>query len=784
MMKTTYLDLDTGLRRYDENNPSPLRHSGVGRNPVLKGFLILIGFLSFFMPLFAHAAQQPLPPDQVFRLAVHAGDGMITAHWDILPDYYLYQARFKFISHTPGITLGKPQFPVGEKVHDKFFGDEVIYHHGVTVQIPYSGAGKLDLEAVYQGCNEKIGFCYPPQHQHVSLLLAAADKTAAATGAVHPPDLAALVSGGNSTDQSFPPPDQVFHFAAYAKDANTIEVRWQIADGYYLYRQKFHFASSDPDIQLGAPGFPQGEIKNDNYFGTSEVYKHDVDALIPVTRSGDTTRFTLTASYQGCATKGLCYPPITKTVLLDMATPGSTSTAIAAPAPEAASNGSQQDRLAALIRTGNLAWVFLAFIGLGLLLTFTPCVLPMIPIISGIIVGQGKKITTLHAFLLSLTYVLAMALTYTVAGVLVALLGSNIQLWLQNPWVLSLFALIFVLLALSMFGFYELQMPSAIQSRLAERSNRARSGAFTGVAVMGVLSALIVGPCITAPLVAALIVIGESGEPVRGGLALFALGLGMGIPLLIIGTSAGKLVPKAGHWMDAVKAVFGVMMLAVAIWFLSRVIPGPVTLFLWAALAIVCGIYLSALDPVAAGSSGWRKLWKGLGVLVLLYGIILLIGAATGGDDPLRPLERFSTRSANTSVGVVASPVAQSGLKFTRIKSVDDLDHALSAAAAAHKPAMLDFYADWCVSCKEMEHSAFMDPAVQTALAGSVLLQADVTADDAADQALLKHFGIYGPPSIMFFGRDGQELRDMRVVGYMDAPQFAAHVDHAFGARE
>ncbi|MGH8373280.1 MAG: thioredoxin family protein, partial [Gammaproteobacteria bacterium] len=290
-------------------------------------------------------------------------------------------------------------------------------------------------------------------------------------------------------------------------------------------------------------------------------------------------------------------------------------------------------------------------------------------------------------------------------------------------------------------------------------------------------------PCITAPLVAALIVIGESGEPVRGGLALFALGLGMGIPLLIIGTSAGKLVPKAGHWMNAVKAVFGVMMLAVAIWFLSRVIPGPVTLALWSGLAIVCGIYLSALDHIAHGASGWRKLWKGLGVLALLYGILLLIGAATGGDDPLRPLQRFSIPSSTSAPGAT-NPVAQSGLPFMRIKSVGDLQHALASAAAAHKTVMLDFYADWCVSCKEMEHGAFMDPMVHAALADSVLLQADVTANDATDQALLKHFGIYGPPSTMFFGNDGQELRDMRVVGYMDAQQFAAHVKHAFGAHE
>lgn len=746
-----------------------------------KLLIVCLGLIAL-TPLFARAGQQPLPPDQVFRAAVHAQGGMITAHWDILPDYYLYRDRFKFISHTPGITLGEPQFPPGEKVHDKFFGDEVIYHHGVTVEIPYTGSGKLDLETVYQGCNETIGFCYPPQRKHFNLTLAAAGSSA--TTAVHPPDLAALVNGSDDADQNFPPPDKVFRFAAHAKDANTVEVRWQIADGYYLYRQKFHFASSDPSIQLGAPGFPQGEIKNDNYFGTSEVYKHDVDALIPVTRSGDNTRFTLTATYQGCASKGFCYPPITKTVLLDLASPGSTAEIVPASGTETSGAAtSQQDKLANLIRSGNPLWVFLAFVGLGLLLTFTPCVLPMVPIISGLIVGQGKKITTMRAFLLSLTYVMAMALTYTVAGVLVALLGSNVQAWFQNPWVLSVFAAIFVALALSMFGFYELQLPSAIQTRLADHSNRARSGAFAGVAFMGVLSALIVGPCITAPLVATLIVIGESAQPVRGGLALFALGLGMGIPLLIIGTSAGKLVPKAGHWMNVVKAIFGVMMLGVAIWFLSRVIPGSVTLLLWATLVIVCGIYLGALEQVPHGASGWRKFWKGLGVLALLYGIILLIGAATGGDDPLQPLQRFRL-PAVASAQAKSDTVPASGLQFTRIKSVDDLQQALANAAAQHKTAMLDFYADWCVSCKEMEHGAFMDPAVHAALANSVLLQADVTANDAADQALLKHFGIYGPPSIMFFGRDGQELRDMRVVGYMDAQQFAAHVRSALGDHE
>jgi thioredoxin:protein disulfide reductase len=368
--------------------------------------------------------------------------------------------------------------------------------------------------------------------------------------------------------------------------------------------------------------------------------------------------------------------------------------------------------------------------------------------------------------------VLAMALTYTAAGVIVALIGANIQAWFQNPWIVSVFSLIFVLLALSMFGLYELQMPSAIQTRLVGFSNTQKGGAFVGVGIMGVLSALIVGPCITAPLVAALLVIGQSGDALRGGLSLFALGIGMGIPLLVVGTSAGKLVPKAGAWMQSVKYVLGVLLLGVAIWFLSRILPGQVTLALWAALAIFCAVFLLLTDARGA----WRKLWKALGTLLGIYGVIMLVGAATGGTNPIQPLARFKTASTTRAL------TDAHGLQFTHIKTLADLDQALAQASRNHQTAMLDFYADWCVSCKEMQHAAFMDANVKAALANTVLLQADVTANDAEDQALLKHFGIYGPPSIMFFNADGQELSDERVVGYMGAHDFEMHIRQTFGS--
>jgi thioredoxin:protein disulfide reductase len=754
----------------------------------MKKFLLLSIVLCWVPPLGVHADNQPLPPGQVYRLQVHPQNGVLMAHWDILPGYYLYKDKFRFISHTPGITLGTAQFPTGEQHRDQYFGAQEVFRNGVTASIPYSGSGRLQLEVGYQGCAD-IGFCYPPQQQQFNLMLTAAGtpqapaSTQAAndagrqtkTVAIHPPNLAALVNGNTSSD-SFPPPDQVFHFSAEAKDANTVGVSWQIADGYYLYRQKFHFISSDPNIALGAPGFPQGQIENDQYFGTSEIYRHSVDAMIPVSRSGNASAFDLTATYQGCADKGLCYPPITKTVRIDLAALGlAAQPGTNAAASRSAQPLSQQDRLARLIRSGNLAWVLLVFLGLGLALTFTPCVLPMIPIIAGLIAGQRDKPTTTHAFFLSLVYVLAMALTYTVAGVVVALAGANLQAWFQNPWIVSLFSLIFVLLALSMFGLYELQMPSAIQTRLVGFSNAQKGGAFVGVGIMGVLSALIVGPCITAPLVAALLVIGQSGDPLRGGLSLFALGIGMGIPLLIVGTSAGKLVPKAGAWMQSVKYVLGVVLLGVAIWFLSRILPGPLTLALWAALVMVCGVYLVLTDV----RSAWRKLWKAIGVLLVVYGMIMLAGAATGGSDPLQPLARFGIGAHSAALAAAGSPRSQ-GLRFTRIRDLADLDQALAQASRAHRTAMLDFYADWCVSCKEMQHGAFQDEGVQAALARSLLLQADVTANDAEDQALLKHFGIYGPPSIMFFNADGQELSAERVVGYMDAPDFETRIRQAF----
>jgi thiol:disulfide interchange protein DsbD len=574
-------------------------------------------------------------------------------------------------------------------------------------------------------------------------------------------------------------PDQAFQAEVRMDGPDTLVARWTIAPHHYLYREKFKVTLTEGQgVKLGEPVIPPGDEKDDEFLGKVRIFHNQVEIRVPVQRTGAAGAIGVELRYQGCAEAGICYPPIKKQVRLElpaagMATPALVQGVAAAPAtaPTAAAPQSQQDRLAASLAGGNRPLTLLTFFGLGLLLAFTPCVFPMIPILSSIIVGQGTALTTRRAFVLSLTYVLAMALTYSIAGVVAGLFGANIQAAFQNPWIIGAFAAVFVALALSMFGFFELQLPSALQSRITELSNRQQGGHLLGVGVMGVLSALIVGPCVAPPLMGALIYIGQTGDPLLGFMALFALSLGMGAPLLAVGVSAGKFLPRAGGWMDAVKAVFGVLLLAVAVWMLERVVPAAVTMFLWALLLILPGIYLGALEPLGDKAGGWRKLWKGMGVVLLLLGALLLVGLATGSRDPLAPLSHLSA-------GAAGAPEA-TRLPFTRIKSEADLERELAAARSAGKPVMLDFYADWCVSCKEFEKYTFSDPGVRQALAGAVLLQADVTQNDDADKALLRRFRLIGPPAILFFDKNGNERVDFRTVGFQEPAEFRTRAEQA-----
>jgi thiol:disulfide interchange protein DsbD len=610
--------------------------------------------------------------------------------------------------------------------------------------------------------------------------------------------------------QDFLSPDQAFQLVASADGPDKVRLEWIVSDGYYLYKSRIKVASSSPSAQVGIPDLPPGEHKTDEYFGEQEVYHRPFSATVPVARApGGALRLPLDVTYQGCADAGLCYPPITKKVTVNLPAGGggagsaagaagdanlggtapasaaegraANGTASSARATDASASGgafvSEQDRLARLLRDGNLALVLVTFFGIGILLSFTPCVLPMIPILSGIIVGQGEKVTAARGFSLAFTYVQGMALTYAAAGAAFVLIFKQApQAFFQKPWIVGLFALLFVALAFAMFGAYTLQLPSALQTRLTNVSNQQKSGTYVGTFIMGALSALVVTACVAPALIAALSVISQTGQIARGAGALYATGIGMGVPLLLVGASAGSLLPRVGPWMDTVKSLFGVMFLAVAIYLLQPLVPPAMGMLLWAGLAIVSGYWVFTLKARNGGPA--HAALRAPGLIAVVYGILLLIGVASGGTDPLQPLG--SLRTSIGGEGGAKSAAVESGLEFETIKSVADLQARVAQASAAGKTVMLDFYADWCVSCKEMEKYTFTDASVQAALGNTVLLRADVTKNDALDQALLQHFGIFGPPTIAFYDANGTEQQNFRVVGYMKADKFAELLRKAF----
>ncbi|MBU0751640.1 MAG: protein-disulfide reductase DsbD [Gammaproteobacteria bacterium] len=569
-------------------------------------------------------------------------------------------------------------------------------------------------------------------------------------------------------------PEQAFRFSARAIDSRTIEARWQIDPAYYMYREKFKFALEPATATLGAPAFPKGEIHDDESFGKVETYRNEVKILLPVEGAAPGDTLTLKVSSQGCWDKGVCYPPMPQqakvTLAAASATPASDTASSAAvpPAPTAATPAAADEtsQIAGILK-GASFWVAIAtFFGFGLLLSFTPCVFPMVPILSGIIVNHGHAVTHARAFTLSTAYVLGMALTYAAVGVAAGFSGTLLSAALQNAWVLGGFALVFVALALSMFGFYELQLPSGLQSRLSATANK-QGGSLGAIALMGALSALIVGPCVAAPLAGALLYIAQTRDAWLGGWALFSLALGMGAPLILVGVFSRSLLPKTGPWMNAVSRFFGVLLLATALWLVSPVIPAWLNMLGWAALMIVPAIYMHALDPLAANASGWQRLWKGVGVALLIGGGAVLVGLLGGARDPLQPL---SFLRGGAAAAVAPAPT------FQRVASVAELDERLKSAG---RPVMLDFYADWCVSCKEMEKFTFADPKVAAQMGRMLLLKADVTANNEDDKALLKRFGLFGPPGIIFFDAKGVERPELRVVGYQPPGQFLPTVERS-----
>ena len=565
--------------------------------------------------------------------------------------------------------------------------------------------------------------------------------------------LAGMIPVQAAIDQSdFLSPEEAFQYEL-VPEGERYRLEWEIAEDYYLYRKRMSVTGQD--AELAAVSYPQGELITDEYFGESEVYYGQAGVMIDPGEAG-----TLELSWQGCADEGLCYPPQSATVTLDGESTGGAQTGESAPQAE-------DEYLAGSLADSSLAWNLALFFGLGLLLVFTPCVLPMVPILSALIVGSqaGRG----HAFRLSLAFVVTMAATYAVLGAVAGLIGANLQAAFQVPLFIGGLAVIFVLLAMSMFGVYELQLPAFIRGRLEAMNSRQTGGHLGGAALMGFLSALLASPCMTAPLAGALLYIAESGDAFNGGLGLFALGLGMGAPLVVFGTLGASFLPKPGIWMNGVKAVFGLILLGTAVWFLERILPAHVIMALWGILAVIAAaLVLNAVRHVALAEPA-RAVAAGLAMVVGGWGGLMLVGAAGGGSVPYSPLKPY------VGVGEPAGAAGemQEGMAgFKIIKSPRDLDQAVARAGEQGRWTLLEFYADWCISCEVIEEEVFGDPDVQKALADVQLLQADVTANDSTDQALMDELKVVGPPTIMLIGPDGQERRGYRVTGEISSDAF------------
>ncbi len=731
------------------------------RYPVRKTLLIASlafgALLAGASPAWAIGEDEFLPPDQAFKYTATADEGQLVVEWQATKGYYLYKKRMGLSAATPGVKVGESVYPQAEIHKDDYFGEQEVFRGTFQVKAPLSGAKAGDtiaLKLKWQGCAD-AGLCYPPSVWDANVKVTAAHATTA-------DKIFDRANPQVEEEDEYLDPDVAFVLTADAQSTNNILLNWRIADGYYLYKQRIKLEPADTARPVGAVVLPKGEDHTDEYFGTQEIYRQSLDASFSVPPGAKSVDVKVT--YQGCADAGLCYPPITKLMTISLE---GAPTAVASASGGSSSGGgyvSEQDSFTARLAGGSLLFVVaIGYLG-GLLMAFTPCVLPMVPILTGIIAGGGSQTTTWRAFLLSLSYVAGIAVIYVAMGILVALIGGrvNLQAVFNQPAILVPFALLFAVLAASMFGAFTIEVPSFIQTRLSDASNNQKAGTFIGVGVMGALSALIVSACVAPVLIGALAFIAQGGSAVRGAVAMLAIALGIGTPLLLVGASAGALLPRAGAWMETIKNLFGVMFLFVAAWLLNRIVQGWGSMLLWAVPALALAV---TLWRAQSKSSNARIAWRAVGVVAGLYGVLLIAGGAMGSTNPLAPIPQLATQ--------------QQHLEFKRIKTVADLEREVAAASKAGRSVMLDFYADWCVSCKEMEHNTFTVKEVQDALGATTLLQADVTANDDDDRALLQHFGIFGPPTIAFYGADGTERRNFRVVGFMKAAEFAAVVRQA-----
>ncbi len=772
---------------------------------MMKRLLAALLALLPFATVYGGTEDELLEPDLAFSLSTRVSDSRTLAvDWKIAPGYYMYRDKFKFEPLDNDVVFKSPVIPPGKKKKDPLFGTVETYTKAVSIRLPIerrpSGALTARLRITGQGCNEPIGVCYPPIIKEVSFALPPVKAQvgrprAPTTGAREPTTtvpssltgLTRAVRTASGQEEEVVDPERAFFLSVEGIDRDNLVAHFDIADCCYLYRDKMRFELAPLDgaalpaaVRLGSYSLPPGKKKTDDWIGETEVYHGAVDVMLRLEGvRGNTPPLALRVTYQGCSEKGvtICYPPMIKRFSVKASDGKLALTALSdGLARIAAAPGSDTTSLKR-IDTRKFVLSVLAAFGIGLLLTFTPCVLPMIPILSSVIVGStDRHITKLEGGLLSLSYVLGTAVTYTTTGVVAGATGEQLQAYFQNTWTIGIFSALFVLLALSMFGFYELQMPAFIQSFLHAHSSRVharvkhvKGGAFLGIFFMGMLSALVVGACVSPLFISALGVAIANRDPVLGGAIMFSMALGMGVILIAIGVGAGFLLPRAGPWMNRVKQVFGVMLLGVAIYLLGFLPEVPV-LLLWAALFIVIAVYMGATETLPKGASGWRYLWKGAGTVVLVWGVLALMGGLAGNRDILNPLP-LSLTGGGVGTGPIAGGVAEARLAqplFAPVRTLAELDAQLARARAAGRPAMLDYYATWCTDCVRMEKSTFRDSRVQRVVRSSfVALQADVTdPNDPEARGIKRRFGVYGPPAMLFFDTNGEERRDLRTYGY------------------
>lgn len=738
----------------------------------IRGLLMLL-LLALLMPTAVRAEQplltnddQPLDPDAAFQLSTRVIDGnTLEASWIIAKGYYLYRNKFKFEAMAGDITLKPAVFPKGKIKQDPLFGDVETYSHQVSITLPIDrsnpAAHLARLRIGYQGCNEPIGICYNPIKKEAILKLPAG-KVSGASG---------TIAAGNdvipSNEAEFLKPDEAFKVWPSVTGKTSLRVNFDIADEYYLYRDKIRFVllNGDTKADVTAVKLPKGKIKNDPTFGQTEIYPKSFNVMVPLSAQQLASSPVLRVHYQGCKDKGICYLPTVKKFQLGMDNNKLVATPLGKSAIPSDTAGSGVH-----IKEGYLAAMFGAFV-VGLLLSFTPCVLPMIPILSSIIVGQGGTgITKTRGGLLATSYVLGTALTYSVAGYIAGNTGDQLQAYFQNIWAIGIMSGLFVLLALSMFGFYELQIPSGIQSRLHVHSDRFKNGSFIGVFILGAISALIIGACVSPLLISALSIAIASKDPVLGSLIMFSMAWGMGLILIAVGIGAGALIPKAGGWMERVKHFFGVMLLGVAIYLLGTLPQVPV-LLLWGALLMVTAMYFGALEQIPAGSGGWRYFYKGIGLVMLTWGAMALVGGVLGNRDILRPIPESLLQAG----AIASSDQDRVAPLFNKVDTLEQIQQLMSEASRSNKPVLVDFYASWCTDCVRMEKTTFRDPEVRLAMQRFVRLKVDLEdANNDNAKKIKKHFAIFGPPAMLFFGKNGQAQKELNFYGYKKTDELIA----------